>query len=147
MPLSIAAGKDIYIEEADVENAYLYGKLDITIVMAQQINCSRIITMPGLVFLLLVSLYSTGKTGCIFRSVIPNGLLKYRFKMSVLNNHLYFFRRVQSFIVLVIVVDQIKFSTNKKRSPYSRNVDNRRNIWCQALCTYIFASVGISFDL
>lgn len=51
MILLITAGQGLDIEGADVENAYLHRKLDITINMGEPTDSSCIIARPGMVCL------------------------------------------------------------------------------------------------
>lgn len=93
MMLSLTAGEDLNTEGVDVDNAYLYAKLDIPTIMTQPTNRSSIIEKPGMVCLLLMSLYGTRQAGHIWGSVIHNDLLKSGFKVSTFDRRLYFFRR------------------------------------------------------
>lgn len=80
--------------------------------MKQSTDSSGIVARSGMDFPLLMSLYGTLQAGRILESVIHNNLLKWGLKVSNFDPRLYFFRRGQSFIIILIVVLDISFSTN-----------------------------------
>jgi len=68
MLIAIAAGDNLVLEGADVSNAYLYGDIDIPIIMEQPTNSTQVPAAPGHVCKLMKSIYGTKQAGEIWGS-------------------------------------------------------------------------------
>ena len=69
-----AAEPETTIEGADIDNAYLYGSLDVPIIMQQPTNSSQKPAMEGYVCELVKSLYGTRQAGEIWDRVLTRPL-------------------------------------------------------------------------
>lgn len=112
MLLAVAAALGLRVEGSDVSNAYLYGLLDIPIIMMQPTDSSGIERFPGMVCLLRRSLYGARQAGKIWGTVLHDTLLRFGFTPSTVESRLYFINRNGSLIILVVVVDDIMYATN-----------------------------------
>lgn len=65
MLLALGCDEEVILEGVDVDNAYLYCKLDIPITMEQPTDSSQILARPGMVSVIFMSLYGTRKAGLI----------------------------------------------------------------------------------
>ncbi len=63
MLISLAASQDINLEGANVTNAYLYGDLDIPILMQQPTDSSQELAKPGYACKLFKSIYGAKQAG------------------------------------------------------------------------------------
>ena len=107
-----AGERKTFIEGADIDNAYLYGKLDIPIIMDQPTDSSQQLAKPGYVCELIRSLYGTRQAGEIWGSHLDKTLKQWGFKVSNIDNRVYFLLQGGEFLMLAIVVDDIAFSSN-----------------------------------
>lgn len=117
--LSIAAADGLLVEGADICSAYLYGKLDVPVYMEQPTNSSGVQEMPGHVCRLLRSMYGLKQAGNIWCSLFIDTLTEWGFVKSKIDPRVLF--KVdennghKEFIIVVIVVDDMKFVSNSKR--------------------------------
>ncbi len=74
VPLAIAAAQNLTLEGADNSNAYLYGDLDISILIEQPTDSTKRHAMPGHVCKLKKSLYGTKQAGDIWGSLLDKSL-------------------------------------------------------------------------
>jgi len=112
MLIAIAAGDNLIIEGADVSNAYLYGDMDIPIIMEQPTNSTQKPAMPGHVCKLIKSIYGTKQAGEIWGSLLDKTLKAWGFKNAELDSRIYMFKKDTEFILMAIVVDDIAFASN-----------------------------------
>ncbi len=66
MLLAIEASEESYLEGADTSNAFLYGNLDVPIIMEQPTDSSQLTAMPGYACKLIKSLYGAKQAGEIW---------------------------------------------------------------------------------
>lgn len=107
--LAIAAQDGLIAEGGDVENAYLYGDIDAEFIIEQPTNSSGKEYHPGKVCRLLKSMYGLNH---IWDSVLCNTSLQWGFKQSRIDHRVFFKVSDNMFVVLVIVVDDMKFVSN-----------------------------------
>lgn len=112
MFLTKAAALNLFVEGADVDNAYLYGLLDRPIIMEQPTDSSGIPKHPNHVCLLLRSLYGAKQAGEIWGSVLHYKFIEWGFVQSSQDQRLYFKKDGDSFMDVIIVVDDIAFASN-----------------------------------
>ena len=112
MLISLSAAARSFLEGADVSNAYLYGNLDIPIIMEQPRDSSKIQAKPGRVCKLHKSLYRTKQAGEIWGSLLDKQLKEWGFKNSEYDNRIYFYVTGSKFIMFAIVVYDLAFSSN-----------------------------------
>lgn len=82
MLIAIAASSNLSFEGAYVNNAYLYGKLDIPITMEQPTESSQQLRLPGHVLNLINSMYVAEQAGKIWVSVLHQALHQWGFTNS-----------------------------------------------------------------
>lgn len=109
---SVVASEDLQIEGCDIDNAYLFGLLDIPIRMAQPTDSSQVLAMPGHDVLLIKSLYGAKQAGCIWGQTLHEKLCSMNFVQSQVEERIYYFVRGPLFLILCIVVDDIAFASN-----------------------------------
>ena len=63
MLIALPASQDVSLEGADVSNAYLYGDLDISIIMEQPTDSTQVPAMPGYACKLTKSIYGAKQAG------------------------------------------------------------------------------------
>ena len=114
MLYAISAAFNLILEGGDVNNAYLYGFLDTPIYMKQPTDSTGRERYPGMVCLLLKSIYGARQAGKIWGTVLHQALLEYGFVTSSVESRVYFLRQGSSFIILTIVVDDILFASNEQ---------------------------------
>lgn len=114
MFIAKAAAQNLILEAADVSNAYLYGDVDRDILMEQPTDSSGKLARPGYVCKLNKSLYGLRQAGEIWGSVIHNQFLEWGFKQSNQDSRLYFLQKGSDFINLILVVDDMAFSSNSR---------------------------------
>ena len=107
-----ARERKTFIEGADIDNAYLYGNLDIPIIVEQPTDSSQQLARPGYLCELIRSLYGTRQAGEIWCSYLDKTLQQWGFKASNINNLVYFSLKGGWFLMLAIVVDDIALSSN-----------------------------------
>jgi len=112
--ISYAASHNLILEGADISNAYLYGKMDIPILMEQPTNSTQVQERPGHLAILQMSLYGAKQAGELWGSLLNSTLMEWQFKPSNVDARLYFFRRGPSFVIMAIVVDDIAFASNSR---------------------------------
>ena len=110
--IAIAAAENAQLEGADVSNAYLYGELDIPIIMQQPTDSSQKPAMPGYHCRLHKSIYGTRQAGEIWGSLLDSSLKSWGFLPSQFDNRIYFFRKGEDFITIAVVVDDLAFASN-----------------------------------
>ena len=104
--LSFAAGEGHLIEGADISNAYLYGNLDVPIIMQQPTDSKGTELAPGQVRLLVRSLYGLRQAGEIWGSLLYTTVLQCGFKMSSIEKRVYHLKLQQE----LAIVDDLKFN-------------------------------------
>ena len=110
---AMAANFNLIVEGVDVDNAYLYGDLDVPIIMEQTCDSSGKQAHPGYVCRLLRSLYGAVQSGEIWGEVLHEYLIELCFKQSSVDQRTYFFRpSSEHYMALVIVVDDMIFAAN-----------------------------------
>ena len=110
--LAFAGSHNLELEGADISNAYLYGKLDIPIIMEQPSDSSRLQRKPGHVAEVHGSMYGTKLDGKIWVSLLGTCLNSWKFTTSRYDARLYFFREGNEFVIVAIVVDAIAFASD-----------------------------------
>ena len=113
--IAISAAENSTLEGADISNAYLYGNLDVPIIMEQPTESSQLPAMPGYVCKLVKSIYGARQAGEIWGSLLNEKFLSWGFKTSTFDNRLYFLRNADEFITLTVVVDDLAFASNSTR--------------------------------
>lgn len=113
--LAFAASHNLGLEGADISNAYLYGTLDIPIIMEQPTDSTGVLRKPSHVCELRGSMYGTKKAGKVWGSLLGNCLHSWNFKTSRYDPRLYLFRKGEAFILVAIVVDDFSFASNSTR--------------------------------
>ena len=109
---SIGHSNQIQLKGSDINNAYLYGILDVPIIMAHPTNSTQKQTMPGYVCRLERSLYGAQQAGEIWGSVLREKLKSFGFLPLKLDEKLYILSKENKFIIIVIVVDHLAFASN-----------------------------------
>ena len=109
---SFAASQDLHVEGADISNAYLYGKLDITIIIEQPTDSSQVQMKPGYVAKVHGLMYRTKQAGKIWGLLLETCLHSWQFQTSSYDARLYFFQRGKAFIIVAIVVYDISFASS-----------------------------------
>ena len=110
-----AAKFNLIAEGVDVDNANLYGDLDVPIIMEQPCDSSGKQAYPGYVYRLLRSLYGAVQSGEIWGGVRHEYLIELEFKQSQVDQRTYFFRpSSEHYLALVIVVDDMIFAANSQ---------------------------------
>ena len=110
--ICFAASQNLILEGADISNAYLYGNLDVPIIMEQPTDSSQIEARPGYVCKLVKSIYGARQAGEIWGSLLCSTLANWGFLPSLLDPRIYFLRRGSSFLIISIVVDDLAFASN-----------------------------------
>lgn len=110
--LCITAIEDCDVEGCDVDNAYLFGDLDIPIRMKQPTDSSCVIVQPGFDCLLLKSLCGARQAVRIWGNEIHNRLIHWKFIQCSVDPRLYYFSYQSYFIIVCVVVDDIAFASN-----------------------------------
>ena len=82
--------------------------------MQQPTNSTGIPAMPGHVCRLKKSIYGLPQAGEIWGQVIHNKFIESGFKQSNQDKRLYFYNKGNKFINLIIVVDDMAFSSNDR---------------------------------
>lgn len=113
--LAIASSEILIVEGGDVSNAYLYGKIDIPVVIEQPTDSSGKEAVPGHVCELLQSMYGIKQAGEIWGSLLCEPLLNWGFTRSAVDPRIFFKVAGSEFIMLVIVVDDLTFTSNSVR--------------------------------
>lgn len=103
------------IEGAEVDGAYLCGKFDISIRMEQTAYPCQVLYRPGMDWILLMYLYGMGQVSRIWGNVIHSHLIKLGFFVSKFDPRLHLITWHNCFIILLIVVDNIVFSSNHEK--------------------------------
>lgn len=107
-----AASNDLIVEGGDVANAYLYGKIDCHVYIEQPTDSTGKEHAPGHVCVLMKSMYGIRQAGRIWGSLLVEKLDLWGFKHSTTDERLLFLSVGSSFVLLVIVVDDLAFSSN-----------------------------------
>ena len=105
--LAFAGIQNLELEGADISNAYLYGRLDIIVIMEQPMNSSRLQRRPGHVAEAYCSTYGTKQTGKIRGSLLGTCLKSWKLSTSRYDDRLYFLRKGKQFVFVAIVFDDI----------------------------------------
>lgn len=82
MLIAYAAANKILVEGASISNAYLFGNLDIPIIMGQPTDSSQKQKYPGNVCRLIKSIYGAKQAGKIWGSLLAKTLKKWGFNDS-----------------------------------------------------------------
>ena len=111
-----SSAQGLIVEGADVDNAYLYGDIEdgTIIIMEQPTNSSGIPARPGFVCRLRKSIYGLRQAGYIWGTVIHAKFIEWGFEQSNQDQRLYFYRQGNKFINLILVVDDMAFSSNDR---------------------------------
>nr|QCC62381.1 reverse transcriptase [Digenea simplex] len=115
MFIAKAAAQQLIIEGADVSNAYLYGDIEIPILMEKPTNSSMIEAKPGYMCQLKKSLYGAKQAGEIWGEIIHSKFIEWGFQQSTQDQRLYMFQRQSTFIVLILVVGDMAFASNDRQ--------------------------------
>ena len=110
--LAFAAGEGLILEGADISDAYLYGNIDVPIVMLQPTDSSGMESHPGMVCLLLKSLYGLRQAGEIWGSLLCITLLTWGFQVSNIDKRVYLLDVGTEFVIILVVVDDMTFVSN-----------------------------------
>lgn len=112
--LAISAAEDLIVEGGDVDNAYLYGSLDVPIYMEQPSDSSGIVENPELVCKLLKSMYGLRQAGHIWGSLLVRTLKEWGFTESSIDDRVLIKSLRTEFIILTIVVDDLLMASNSR---------------------------------
>ena len=107
MVLAIAAAQNLILEGPDITNAYLYGDIDVHIIMGQPTDSRKCEAMSGHFWKLDKSLYDTKQAGEIWGSLLDRSLKRHRFTNSKYGERINFFKQGEDFIILAIVADDL----------------------------------------
>lgn len=110
--LAVAASKNCFLEGYDVDNAYLFGNLDVPIRMKQPTDSTGIPAKEGHDCFLVKSLYGAKQAGKIWGNEIHQKLKSWKFTQSSVDPRLYYFSHIQDFILICVVVDDVTFCSN-----------------------------------
>ena len=110
--LACTASQGLILEGADVANAYLYGKLDVTIIMEQPTDSTGKQAKPGYVCELQNSLYGAVQAGEIWGSLFSNAIKSWNFKAPNLDERLFFRKEEPHYIILAVIVDDCAFASD-----------------------------------
>ena len=113
MLLAKVAATDLCLEGLDIANAYLYGDMDIPVLMQQPTDSTGILERPGYAVLVYKSLYGGKQCGSIWGTVLHTTLLSWDFRQSHIDSRLYFFTSSDGrYVILVVVVDDMALASN-----------------------------------
>lgn len=98
----------------DIVNAYLYGDLDILVLMDQPTDSNGITERPGCAVMVNKSLYGGEQCAKIWGSVLHGTVLPWGLAQSRMDSRLYFCRDASGFVVLVIFVDYMALISNNQ---------------------------------
>lgn len=112
--LPIAAAEGLLVEGGDVSNAYLNGKVDIPMVIKEPTDSSGNKERPGHDCLLLKSVYGTKQAGKIWSPLLATTLPDWGFQQSKIDLRVFMNRFGSGIVIVVIVVDDMKFVSNSK---------------------------------
>lgn len=90
MLLALTAADGLIVEGGDVCNAYLYGNIDVTVIIEQPTDSSGIEAQPGMLCKLLKSICGLKQPGNIWGSLLVNTLLSWGIKQSRIYPRLFF---------------------------------------------------------
>ena len=110
--LALSDSHNLELEGADISNAYLYGKLDIPVIMEQPRDSSRLQRKPGHVAEVLGSMYGTKQAGKIWGSILRTCLNSWKFSAWRYKARIYFYRKGSEFFIASFVVNDITFASN-----------------------------------
>jgi len=114
MLMHYAASENLLPEGADISNAYLYGNVDVPILMEQPTNSSQVPARPGCLSPIVKSIYGVKQAGKLWGSFLSNKLTQWKFLSSKIELRLYFLRHGSSFIIVAVVVYDIAFVSNSR---------------------------------
>lgn len=109
---SIVAEKNRIVEGAEFNNAYFNIQLDVPIIMAKPTNYSGVLSQPNRECRLVLSLYGTRQVEMLWGSLIDADLKVWVFVLSSFDKLLYFKRESASFIILILVVENMLLASN-----------------------------------
>lgn len=112
MLLTISATEFLVVQGGDVSYAYLFGDMDVPIVMEQPTDSAGILEKPGHVCLVQGSMYGTRQSGKIWGSIIVQKLISWKFKQSVIDQRIFYKKVGDKFFIIATVVDDMKFTAN-----------------------------------
>lgn len=110
--LCITESEDCEVEGCGVDNACLFGGLDIAIRMKQTTDESWIVIRPWFACFLLKSLYGARQAGRILGNEIHNRRIHRKFMQCSVDTRLFYFCYQGDFIMVCVVVDHIDFAFN-----------------------------------
>lgn len=111
---AIAAAFGQLVEGGYVSNAYLYGKMDVSMIIDQLTDSSGTKERPMYAYLLLKSMYGTKQARNIWGSLLVTTLTTWGFQQSNIEPRVFIKCSGQEFVIIVIVVDDMKFVSNSK---------------------------------
>jgi len=112
--LALSAYGNLILEAGDIANAYLYGTLNVPIIIQQPTNSSGLHRYPDMDCVLLKSMYGLKQAGEIWGALLSNSLLSWGFKVSKYDRRVYLIRNGHEFVIMAVVVDDIEFSANSR---------------------------------
>ena len=107
-----AGERKTFIDGADIDNAYLHGNLDISIIMEQPTDSSQHLARPGYVCEFIRTLYGTRQECKICCSHPGKTLKQWGCNVSSIDNRVYFLLECGEFLMLAIVVEHIALLSN-----------------------------------
>lgn len=109
---AIAARDGLIVEGGDVSNAYLYGEIDVEVLIEQPTDSSGREAQPGKICRLLKSMYGLKQAGNIWGSLLCGTLLNWNFTQSKVDQRVFFMQVGNMFFIVIIVVGDMSFVSN-----------------------------------
>ena len=112
---SLAASEGLVVEGGDFCNAYLYGDINIPIIMQQHTDSTGIEERPGFVCKLQKSMYGLKQAGQIWGSVLASTLQSWGCQQSIIDPRVFFKQYGKEYNIIIVVVDDMSFVSNSTR--------------------------------
>lgn len=129
MLLAAAAAEDLIMEGGDVCNAYLYGDIDMEVIIEHLMNYSGVYEKPVFACRLSKSMYGIRQAGQIWGSLLVKTILSWNFTKSTADARVLIKKEVLNVVITPTVVDDMVFFSNSKqmldefKSPLRESVD------------------------
>jgi len=112
--IALAASANLLLEGGDISNAYLYGSLDVPIIMEQPCNSTGRPAQPNSVCLVAKSLYGAKQAGHLWGTLLDKDLTSWSFKQSCFDQRLYYLNIEKEFVIVAVVVDDMTYAYNSR---------------------------------